>query len=125
MAGVALSEEAAAEKMNAVVQSEASTTYLAFEGERAAGFVTGRRVSPFAGQETIGSIGYIDMIWVEPALRRLGWGVRLVGALEDSFRAEGISYVDLHYMAKGGRAEVFWRSCGYEAYRVSARKRLA
>ena len=124
LAGLVLEPGEAAEKMNAVILSEASISLVALEGDRPAGFVTGRSTPPFAGKETIGSIGYIDMIWVEPALRRLGVAGRLVRAIEDEFAAKGIVYVDLHYMAKDPSSARFWRSVGYEDYRVSARKKL-
>ncbi|HYG36471.1 MAG TPA: GNAT family N-acetyltransferase [Clostridia bacterium] len=116
--------EALAHWFERQMAEQRSTIFVATIGNELVGFIRGQRERPFAQPSSIGEIGYLSMIWVEPGHRRKGVARGLVQRLEMHFRDTGLRYVDLHFMVGNQEADVTWQRLGYKPYRVAARKDL-
>ena len=72
----------------------------------------------------IGKVGNITACWVEDAYRRRGVAARLVSATESWFKENGITNVELSYLACNTVAEPAWREMGYRPFRVFSHKTI-
>jgi ribosomal-protein-alanine N-acetyltransferase len=88
------------------------TFLVAERGERLVGYVAGLL------QERE---GYIASIAVEPDLRRAGLGSRLMRAVVDKLRDEGVTSVALHVRAENEAAIAMYTRLGFDVERVESR----
>jgi ribosomal protein S18 acetylase RimI-like enzyme len=68
--------------------------------------------------------GVIQMVWVEPALRKQGLANILVGYIEQTFKALKVPYCEIQYSATNKEAEGFWAKMGYQVVSHNSRKML-
>ncbi len=59
-------------------------------------------------------IGYIQDLYITKSHRKSGIGQVLLEKLEDEFRKEGITYVELHVLTRNEVGKSFWSRNGYE-----------
>jgi ribosomal protein S18 acetylase RimI-like enzyme len=62
------------------------------------------------------SYGYITDIVVDPDARRRGIGRALFRALEDWFREQGATHLELRVLASNPASQAFWRAMGCSDY---------
>lgn len=55
---------------------------------------------------------YIEDLWVDEAVRRMGYGKKLVQALENHFQGSG--YNNINLVTNAFQAPDFYKKCGYE-----------
>lgn len=55
---------------------------------------------------------HIDVLWVDPEVRGMGFGTMLLELVEDKFREDGCAMVDLHTF--GFQAPGFYEKMGYQ-----------
>ena len=55
---------------------------------------------------------YIEDLWVDESLRRMGYGKKLVQALENHFKGSG--YNNINLVTNEFQAPDFYKKCGYE-----------
>jgi ribosomal protein S18 acetylase RimI-like enzyme len=63
-------------------------------------------------------VGYIKNLYVEPGLRRTGWGRELVRVAEGWCRDRGASQVELDASVCNAEAMRLYERCGYRAARI-------
>ena len=83
--------------------------------QRVAGFAVGNLMKTGAKYVLNGQpmIGFIQDVYVEEALRKGGYGHRLVDALEEQFKEQGVQHIELHVLEGNVAAKGFWRGQGY------------
>ena len=93
-----------------------SVTFIALDGERVSGFVTGAiEVNlPDRLPERYARVG---QLYVEPGSRHEKLGRRLVAEFAAwAARHEGISHMEMSVLAEDSGAAPFWRSLGFQTY---------
>ncbi|MFZ4656062.1 MAG: GNAT family N-acetyltransferase [Caldilineaceae bacterium] len=55
---------------------------------------------------------HIEDLWVDESLRRMGYGKKLVQALENHFK--GLGYNNINLVTSEFQAPDFYKKCGYE-----------
>lgn len=60
---------------------------------------------------------YIDDLWVEKSHRGMGYGKKLIQALEDHFEGKGFNNINL--VTSTFQAPEFYKKCGFEFVRVN------
>jgi len=63
---------------------------------------------------------YIEDLWVDESVRRMGYGKQLVQALESHFRCQG--YNNINLVTNEFQAPGFYKKCGYEVEFIRANK---
>jgi ribosomal protein S18 acetylase RimI-like enzyme len=87
--------------------AERQVTFVAVEGDRAAGMVS---VWPLA--DSPGS-AWLARLWVDPAVRRSGAGLELVEAVAGWARERGMTTLELSVTANNAGATAFYASAGF------------
>jgi ribosomal protein S18 acetylase RimI-like enzyme len=101
------------------------------EGEqgRIAGFITGyeRKGLPEEVLRTWNAkrVGYVDLMAVDMAYRRMGVGKSLMNTLLNQFRKDGIDIVNLDVPGGQDAAVGLYRSLGFSVRAYNMRKRLS
>jgi ribosomal protein S18 acetylase RimI-like enzyme len=60
--------------------------------------------------------GYVTDICVAPPWRRLGVGRKLFAALQEWFRQQGLTVVQLNVAALNPTSQAFWRAMGFQDF---------
>lgn len=63
--------------------------------------------------ENQGFIGYINDLYIKPALRRKNLAEKMLSAMEENLRNLGISYVELQVLENNSSGRKFWTKMGY------------
>ncbi|MFZ5821579.1 MAG: GNAT family N-acetyltransferase [Chloroflexota bacterium] len=63
---------------------------------------------------------YIEDLWVDESVRRMGYGKQLVQALENHFRGKG--YNNINLVTNQFQAPGFYKKCGYEVEFIRVNK---
>ena len=61
-------------------------------------------------------IGFIEDVYLVPAMRKGGWGGKLVLRLEAELKKRGITHMELRVLSGNASARDFWRKMGYADY---------
>lgn len=93
------------------------------DGNRIGAILCDTRPSAFP-PSGLGNVGHISVCWVEAQHRDSGVASRLVAAAEKWFGEQGVSCVELSYLACNELAAMSWVKLGYEPFRVFAFKQL-
>ena len=118
-----LEELVASDVETALAQEDRYAAIAEINGDRV-GCIYGNIIPPSLPVADIDRIGQIIAIWVEPKHRGSGVGRALTREIEKWFVRQGVAVVELSYYASNLSAEAAWKSLGYEAFRITARKKL-
>ena len=114
LADVSASEFAVA--VAEVAKRPTSAAFIAEEGSRMVGFVSGGLESnqPDRLPEQFATIGYL---YVDPTCRRQGVARRLVEAMADWARVQHqVEHMEMSVLASDASAAAFWRSIGFAPF---------
>jgi ribosomal protein S18 acetylase RimI-like enzyme len=109
------------EHLDECMSDEENAILVAEAGGELVGFAMGRPGEdppPFASPRH----GFVTNFAVTAAWRRRGVGRRLVAALAEAFRAQGITEMRLTVAAGNPASNAFWREMGFEPWMVSMRR---
>ncbi|PWK09643.1 GNAT family N-acetyltransferase [Tumebacillus permanentifrigoris] len=109
-------EEAVRDLLEVQVKSRFFISLVLVDGDRVTGFAVGSMMKTPTKYKLEGQalLGFIQDVYVPPLARKSGAGRALVAALEAAFRAQGISYVELHVLEGNEIGQAFWQSRGYQ-----------
>lgn len=106
------------------VEAQDATAFIEdADGYRAGAILCEIRPSAFP-PSGLGNVGHISACWVEPQYRKAGVASRLVAAAEHWFAEQGVSCVELSYLAGNELAAQSWKKLGYEPFRIFSFKQL-
>ena len=75
-------------------------------------------------QTGMGTVGLIELCWVREDARRRGLAEGLLRKAEQWFREQGMTQMELSYLAGNTLAEQAWQGLGFSPFRVYAYKPL-
>ncbi len=110
--------------LNSELDSPNSLLLLAESEGKPAGFICATSVINDNGFLADPIKGLIQLLWVEPAYRRMKLAQKMVTTLEQCFIELGIPYVECNYLKGNSLAESFWQKQNYHVTSVTSRKWL-
>ncbi len=104
-----------AEAVTGWLKDENHCAFVADAGDRLVGYIVGwlRQPPPVFEPDVF---GFVSDICVATDCRQKGIGRRLFGALNDWFREQGASHVELNVAVTNPVSQAFWRSMGGQDY---------
>lgn len=69
-------------------------------------------------------VGSVNHFYVKPENRRSGAGSKLLGALEDWFKEQEVSSIELEVTYNNSEGKAFWNAMGYQNELIQLRKPL-
>jgi ribosomal protein S18 acetylase RimI-like enzyme len=84
--------------------------FVAFESERPVGIAAAIRASELEDSDR-----QLISMWVAPAFRRLGIGRRLIDAVKEAARKEGVTELQLQVTETNTAAARLYERCGFQA----------
>ncbi len=106
-----------------ITDEEAITLIEERDNQRVA-CIAGRVEDTSFPASRIGRVGNIAICWVSSAYRGQNIATELVTEVECWFKNQGITVVELSYLAENTLAEKAWRNIGYTPFRVFSYKNL-
>lgn len=97
---------------------------IAKEKDEITGFIAGQIIECFLPVSSVKKIGYISAAYVKPDFRGRRIMRKLLNELGKWFKAQAVSYIELHTLTKNSDSKSAWENLGFETFREQMRKPL-
>jgi len=99
-------------------------TLTAIKEGKLIAFISGAIKECFLPFSEVKKVGYISAAYVLPQYRGQGVIKCLESLLSDYFKAQGLSYIELHVITANFIAKKSWEALGYRTFREQMRKKI-